>query len=874
MPRLLRGVLCVMETFHKYAREDKATLTHRELEQLLQGELADSIQPHVIHAVQRNLNLLGIDSADTISFDEFVLVIFNLLNLCYFDMQSLLNSEPRQVLNPHNVDLQVTTRNGQQTGGTLPTQDKVVTSSAELSTEESRVVGRHRGDPQGGSKTHNLPGETSEQNDVKIQQLEADEQNQEAAPKVLATEDNGAQLKTSESLSGSEETSSPTKREAQTREIPREGDKPAREQRGTKTRDQQGEEERNLKQQQETTQRPSENQEVAAKKGTKKHSKSQGPPLQGVEPRAERADLPERTSARKPSLTQKSADPEDGSRTSEMEQPSKAAAGTPSGTRSSDALDGYGEASEAQKPPAHEREHETQKLPVHGVSETLGIRAERKEGGSLQPHGSARQKEQQRKTQPPALEARTQDEKDQKLQGSTNEKDAEKGSESQDLISEDRNQNSPEIEGKYPEESPEEESVNSKNGPAAKGTPRARERTEESVPPEHQPGAENGGVVETCDNPAAADDGCGDEEPESQVTQDEEGTSGTPHGLAPEEGDQSSETGGLPVPGEPQGQEDPHREPEKGSHNDNPDTQKQEAPGERNRAQEVAVLSAEGEGVQLAEGQEPAARECRSQGSGLKGPGAAVQPDGHSETQESTDRGENTKSLRTDISAALAADFSDQCSLMQLPEKADGRRQLKIQGPRTREEEEGASETQEALLKRLDEHNSASPKTRFETEEPAILEEEDGHPHQLAGGHDDQQNPTKKDYASAVPRPGLEQRMRTAQKPSSRETATVRSSPLYQYVQEKLLEQTHITQEELQNQDKTAHTLDQELQKIQPRAFLTNKNSDCPAFFNHSQASQQLTREFLPDEDQTSAPWASEDKQGRPQREEPVPHRE
>ncbi|XP_062046124.1 trichohyalin-like protein 1 [Lepus europaeus] len=871
MPRLLRGVLCVMETFHKYAREDKATLTHRELEQLLQGELADSIQPPVIHAVQRNLNLLGIDSADTISFDEFVLVIFNLLNLCYFDMQSLLNSEPRQVLNPHNVDLQVTTRNGQQTGGTLPTQDKVVTSSAELSTEESRVVGCHRGDPQGGSKTHNLPGETSEQNDVKIQQLEADEQNQEAAPKVLATEDNGAQLKTSESFAESEETSSPTKREAQNRQIPREGDKPAREQRGTKTRGPRGEEERNLKQQQETTQRPSENQEAAAKKGTKKYSKSQGLPLQGVEPRAELADLPERTAARKPSLTQKSADPEDGSRTSEMQQPGKAAEGTPSRTRSSDALDGYGEASETQEPPAHEREHETQKLPVHGISETLGIRADRKEGGSLQSHGTARQ----RKTQPPALEAQTQDEKDQELQGSTKENDAEEGSESQDLISEDRNQNSPEIEGKYPEESPEEESVNGKNGPAARGGPRARERTGESAPPEHQPGAENGGVSETRANPAAADDGCGHEEPESQVTQGEEGTSGTPHSLAPEEGDHSSETGGLPVPGESQGQEDPHGEPEKGSHNDNPDTQKQEAPGERNRAQEAAVLSAEGEGVQLAEGQEQAARERRSQGSGLKGPGAAVQPDGHSETQESTERGENTKSLRTDIPGALDADFSDQCSLMQLPEKADGRRQLKIQGPRTREEEGGASETQEALLKRLDEYNSASPKTRFETEGPAILEEEDGRPHQLAGGHDDQQNPAKKDYASAVSRPGLKQRMQTDQKLSSREPATVRSSPLYQYVQEKLLEQTHITQEEHQNQAKTAHTLDQKLQKIQPRAFLTNKNSDCPAFFNHSQASQQLTRECLPDEDpayiqQMSALQALEDKQ----REEPVSHRE
>lgn len=46
MPRLLRDVLSVIETFHKYASEDSngATLTGRELKQLLQGEFGDFFQ--------------------------------------------------------------------------------------------------------------------------------------------------------------------------------------------------------------------------------------------------------------------------------------------------------------------------------------------------------------------------------------------------------------------------------------------------------------------------------------------------------------------------------------------------------------------------------------------------------------------------------------------------------------------------------------------------------------------------------------------------------------------------------------------------------------------------------------------------------------
>ena len=48
MPQLLRDILCVIETFHKYAREDGgvATLTCTELKQLIQSEFEDILQPY------------------------------------------------------------------------------------------------------------------------------------------------------------------------------------------------------------------------------------------------------------------------------------------------------------------------------------------------------------------------------------------------------------------------------------------------------------------------------------------------------------------------------------------------------------------------------------------------------------------------------------------------------------------------------------------------------------------------------------------------------------------------------------------------------------------------------------------------------------
>ncbi|KAM9241869.1 LOW QUALITY PROTEIN: trichohyalin-like protein 1 [Dugong dugon] len=211
MPRLLRSVLCVIETFHKYAREDGngVTLTCRGLKQLPQGESGGILQPHVIHALEKNVNLLDIGSDGTISFDEFVLATCNLLNHCYLDIQSL-NSEPRQVSkpekkNPDDMDPQATSRNVQLTEETPPTQDKAVlpsgmAQSSQLNPEEKKRVEHNRVDPQEDFKTHNLPREASEHNDSKNQHLEGDEQIQEVAQDVQAAGDNGAQLETNKKI--------------------------------------------------------------------------------------------------------------------------------------------------------------------------------------------------------------------------------------------------------------------------------------------------------------------------------------------------------------------------------------------------------------------------------------------------------------------------------------------------------------------------------------------------------------------------------------------------------------------------------------------------------------------------------------------------
>ncbi|XP_010361614.1 trichohyalin-like protein 1 [Rhinopithecus roxellana] len=895
MPRLLRDVLCVIETFHKYASEDSngATLTGRELKQLLQDEFGDFFQPCVLHAVEKNSNLLNIDSNGIISFDEFVLAIFNLLNLCYLDIQLLLSSELRQVTKPEkekpdDVYLQATTRDGQWTAGTSPTQEERMLPSgmaslSQLIPEESGAVGNNRVDPWREAKTHNFPGEASEYNNPKNQHLEGDEQIQEVAQDVQTTEDNEGQLKTNKPMAGSKQTSSPTKRKGQDKKISWEGDEPVREQSVSKIRDQFGEQEGNLETQnsppEEATQRPSEDQEVRTEK--EKYSNTQEPPLQGEdEPSSERADLPEQAAARTLSQTQKSTDPKDVCRTFDTQEPGKDADQTPAETKNSGEPEDYGRTSETQ-----EKESETKDLPVQGGSrngsETSDMKDERKERRGPKTHETAGQKERDRKTRPLVLETQTQDGQHQEFQGLSKSKDAEKGSETQ-YLSSGGDQTHPELEGtavsgeeaEHTKEGTTEAFVNSKNAPAAARTLGARESTQDLAPLEKQSAVENSRVTKTHDKPVEEEDDYQGEDPESPFTQNDEGSSETPSSLASEEDNSSSETGELPVQGDSKSQGDPHGESVQGGHNNNPDTQRQGTPGEKNRAQEAVVPAVRGEDVQLTEDQEqPSRGEHKYQGPGTKGPGVAVEPSGHPEAQESTAGDENRKSLEIEITGALDEDFTDQLSLMQLPGKGDSRNELKVQGPSSKEEKGRATEAQYTILKSLDEDSSASHKIQLETKKTVTSEEEDESPQELAGEGGDQKSLAKKEeHNSSVPWPSLEKQMQTDQQPCSVERGAVHSSPLYQYLQEKTLQQTNITQEDHQKQVQIAQASGPELCSVS----LTSETADFSVFFNYNQASQSYTRGLPLDECPAGAPapQALEDKQGHPQRERLVPQRE
>ncbi|XP_010614855.1 trichohyalin-like protein 1 [Fukomys damarensis] len=797
MPRLLTAVLCVMEAFHKYAREDgdQATLTCRELKRLLRGETGDFLQSHVIHAVERHLNLLDTNNDGTINFDEFVLAIFSLLDLCYLDMKSLVNSEPREVsqsekATSNDMDLQAITRNGHQVGGTLPTQEKVlfpsgIASSSKLSWDgESQATGHKKVHSQEGSKTHNLPRGARKPRGPKSQHLQGDEQSQEVAQDAPAMEDDRAQIKTNKPSAGSEQTSSPTK------QVPREGAKPVRRESGNETSDQFEEQEENLKLKQDPTQGLPD-QEAVPGKSIENLSEAQEPHLQGDnEPRSEH--LLEPAAAGKPSQTQKSANPEDGQRTLETPEPGKDVDRTSTETTGSDEPEDYGRTSETQESPAQEREHEIKDPQVSGgsedVSETPGIRAERKESRGLQACGPAPQKEYEKKTQPPVPETHTQHGTYQELQRSSKEGD----SDTPDLSTEKRNQNRPETEGtsfpgeemRHPEEDTAPAFVDSKNGPAAKGTPRARERAQDSTSLERQSEGDYSRTTKPCDKPIGEEGGSQGEDPEAPDAQNCKGSRTTPSSLSPGEGDSNSETGELHMQGNSKSQAHPHRRSVQESHHHNPDLQKCGAPGE-NRAQKAVVLLVREEKTHLREEQEePAGVDLKSHSTGTKSPDAAAEPSRTPEVQKSTRKGKSRKSLE-------AGGLDTNCTVTQLCEKGDSRKELKTQGPVTKEEEDRAPESQEIPFKSPGEDNPAFHKTHLDAEEPATLEEENESPCKPAGKSDKQQSQTKKRYDPSVPLPGPEERMQRNQKPCSVQRDVIQSSALHQSLQKKIQQARH-----------------------------------------------------------------------------------
>lgn len=255
----------------------------------------------------------------------------------------------------------------------------------------------------------------------------------------------------------------------------------------------------------------------------------------------------------------------------------------------------------------------------------------------MEAHETVVQEESKRKTQPRALKGEAQDGKYQELQESSKERDTEEDSKTEELFSEE-DQNHPENEGvitpgkeaRHADEGTAETLVNNKNAPAVERAPGARERVWELSSLENESGGENKRVTKTHDKPVKEDDGNQGEDPEPTVTENDKRSSETPNSLTPDDGDSSSRTSDLLLQEDSQSQADSLRESAQGSHQNNPNTQKQVALGKKNRTQEAAG----GEDEHLTEEQEqPEGEEHRIQGSATKGPGPAVEPSGHSEAQ-------------------------------------------------------------------------------------------------------------------------------------------------------------------------------------------------------------------------------------------------
>ncbi|CAO2599054.1 Trichohyalin-like protein 1 [Lemmus lemmus] len=604
MSRLLRGIFCVIETFHKYASEDdnnKARLTHRELRQLLEGEIGNFLQPRVFHAVERKLNLLDTDRDGTISFEEFLLAIFSLLNLFYLDT-SLLNSEPRLVSKSEKmdgVDLRATTRSSQQVVGVEPTQERLLlasemASSAQPSHEDGEGGGHNKRSPLENIKTQNLPQEVPEPYDPENQHPEED--GQEVAQDVPAAENDGIQFQRNMPGEASKQSHSPTQ------VIPKEGGRAVRKQSDTKVSDH-------------MAQRPSEVEEQATERN----------PFPQKEDRvmSEHTELPLEAAAGKASQMQKFIELTDDTRISETQEPGEDAGRTLPRTTNLEDLKVESRTSETHEFPAQEGKYETQNQSAQCGSKT-----------SSQGKWEEERNEHDRETGLPVPEAQTQDETCQEFSGPWREPNT------QELSSEEGNQSLPEnkeesilgTEARHSEDDVAEAVLINKSSPTTEETLGTKGRSQELAQLEKPSQGKNYRATGTHDKPVRKEDHSEGDDPEVSVTQSD---------LAPEVGDNSSDSGEPQVPGGLQSQVDTHGYSKQGSDNNKPDPQK---PG-KSRVQKAVVLSIQ-EDRQFREEQEQPAGEKQDT------LGAAVQPRERQEVQESTAGGENRKSPKAEGSGA------------------------------------------------------------------------------------------------------------------------------------------------------------------------------------------------------------------------------
>ncbi|XP_036624066.1 trichohyalin-like protein 1 [Trichosurus vulpecula] len=497
MPQLLQDIICVIETFQKYAREegDCWTLSSSQLKQLFLGEIGDFLKAFDILTAGTNLNLLDRDGNEIISFDEFILLVFDLLNICYRDIRSFLNLKPKAESDAEeelsgDMEACETSEHYQEEGSGQYEQRLTGTESPSLVNPIEKVPDTlTKEDPQDDLETPRFMGREVEHIHSKNQsQSEGDEQSPERT-QVQTT--GGDQVPPEEKRPPKEF----VKRACSQKEkIVSEGHEVPREQGGRNTRDQplEQEGEQNMEIQSVRTEegawRTSESQEGTIIKEVGEHTETQEPSSQeNHERKSETADLSMERAEEKLSETKRLPEYRDDDGTPDIREP------------------------------LVQSKYETQDILAKGndsrVPETEVLVDERKAKRKPENSETVGQKENEEDNQMETLTEQEPDGKEKQLEGLAEEGNIGKDSVTPDLKSGD-DQNHPEHEGPAASEevivseiSEPKFSGNNSSASVVERTPETKDGVQGSGPQDNQSGGKDGSITQTLDQATELYDG-------------------------------------------------------------------------------------------------------------------------------------------------------------------------------------------------------------------------------------------------------------------------------------------------------------------------------------------------------------------------------
>ncbi|XP_007485516.1 trichohyalin-like protein 1 [Monodelphis domestica] len=848
MPQLLQSVICVMEAFQKYAKEegDCWTLNSGQLKRLLLGEIGEFLKPFDILTAGTSLHFLDRDGDGSISFDEFILLIFDLLNICYQDIHSFLNQEPKPKSNTEekfsgDTEACEASEDYQKVAGPDQYEQRLTgTESPSLVNPIEKVPDTvSKEDPQDDLESPKLLGKEVEHNHPKSQYYgEEAKQSQERSQYVQAT---GADGIPPEEKKPPKEFVKRTCSQKDERIVSEEHEVPG-EQVDKDPRDHPSEQEKeqNVEIQsvhmEETAQRTSESPEGTIIKDVGEHTDTQGLASQeDHERKLGTTDLPAEKAEEKLSETERLPEPRDDDGTSDIQEPLQIP-------------------SEKQE---QGKEYETTKIPAKGngsrVPETEVFIDEKKEKRKPETLDTVGKKDGEKTKQMETLTEQEAEGKEKQLEGLEEKGEIRKDSGIPDFKSvDDKNH----YEHKGPA-APEEIKVSEISESEYQGdkTPETRDRVQVSGSQDDQSKGKNRRIIQILDQPIEQYD-------RHQVENQDDGTLSETYSN-PEDGKSGSETRDLPAQKKSQGQVDAQEQPDQGDCKNYLGTQESLVPGDKSRTPEKEVLI-DKDNENITEEQEKLAKEKKSD--------TAEESQSQPESQESMKQKATETSPKIEIKNPTD-DIDEQLSIVPSAEKEDHRKDPEAHGPEAEEGKGEESESQEAPLEgQGPETQGLALDARPDTLNP--IPREDKSAQKLAGEGSELQYAVNKEDGSS---PGLSELIKKKARDTklcSSSGDEIQSNPIYENIQKTPEQPDLLDTEEHLDQTDTSQTSSPELSV--EREIQKSECSDFPALldplYDDTQELRNQTGDPESDEEygnqqEILAYQSQEDIHGQPQQE-------